>query len=257
MAILALLASSTALAERPADIPVWGDHLPQGFTRAREHAKPLLLLVENSWAPSCQLFERTTLRDSRVVTQLGSLVLVRLDADDHPELTLRLRAGSHPTLLVFDGAERELARFAGPVAAERLAPVLEHLNARYSEYLTRRHGADTAENRLWLGRFLEKAGHFDAAAIELKRSWQLARKAGTPKTASIELEYARAASAAGRHRGAIKSLRRLSAREEDRRLAARALRELVLAERRRGRTEEARRALTRLRTLDPELAKGL
>lgn len=73
----------------------WSD---EAFRRAREERKPILLAVVASWARGCAEMDRICYGDASIAAQIAASVIpVRVDADDRPDIADRFDLGGLPT----------------------------------------------------------------------------------------------------------------------------------------------------------------
>ena len=73
----------------------WG---VKAFERAHAEDKLILLDLTAVWCHACHVMEATTYRDPRVVALLhAGFIPVRVDADQHPDMTVRYKYGGWPT----------------------------------------------------------------------------------------------------------------------------------------------------------------
>ena len=73
----------------------WG---ARAFDRARAEDKLILLDLTAVWCHACHVMDMTTYIDPRVVTLLNDeFIPVRVEADQHPDITVRYKHGGWPT----------------------------------------------------------------------------------------------------------------------------------------------------------------
>ncbi len=70
----------------------------EAFERADAEDKLILLDLTAIWCHACHVMDETTYRDSRVVAMLNvGFIPVRVEADQHPDITARYKQGGWPT----------------------------------------------------------------------------------------------------------------------------------------------------------------
>ncbi len=101
----------------------WSD---QAFARARAEKRLVLLDVGAEWCHWCHVMDDTTYREPAVLRLLSDrYVPVRVDADAQPDLANRYEDYGWPATIVLDGDGRELVKFRGYIAPERMRSLLE------------------------------------------------------------------------------------------------------------------------------------
>ena len=121
--MLAGLALAGSLSSAGVSWEPWSD---QAFARARAEKRLVLLEVGADWCHWCHVMDETTYRTPAVVTLLRTrYVTARADADEQPDLANRYEEYGWPATVVFDADGRELVKFRGYVAPERMRSMLE------------------------------------------------------------------------------------------------------------------------------------
>ncbi len=88
----------------------WHDWDERAFARARESARPVLLLLSASWCRWCRELEREVLEDERVRALIAQrFVPVRVDKDRRPDIDARYTKGGWPTLAYLDDSGEQIA----------------------------------------------------------------------------------------------------------------------------------------------------
>ncbi len=122
---LLLWTSAMASAAPVPEIP-WRDWSDAAFAAARSEKKLVLLDLGAVWCHWCHVMEETTYRDPKVVALLRRhFVTVRVDQDSRPDLSNRYEDYGWPATIIFDAKGQELVKFAGYIAPERMAALLD------------------------------------------------------------------------------------------------------------------------------------
>jgi thiol:disulfide interchange protein DsbD len=107
----------------------WMTDEAAAVARARAERRPLFIDFGADWCLPCKELELRTFSDDRVARELSRFVLLKVDCsqpDDRVEaLQARYNAGTLPTVLVYDGAGKELLRLREFTPPEKLLPFLE------------------------------------------------------------------------------------------------------------------------------------
>jgi len=110
----------------------WGG---EAFRRARTEGRPILLSVVTGWAPGCAEMDRCCYADARTVEAINaSVVPVRVDADQRPDVADRYDLGGLPTT-AFLTAAGELLGGGTFVSSERLCAALAKLADHADRFL--------------------------------------------------------------------------------------------------------------------------
>ncbi len=123
--IIAVLALAAFTVQAADGVLPWGDDLAQGLQEAQKAGKPVLVDFSAAWCGWCKKLEQDTFPDPGVQDLLGRYVLVRVDADRHPELVKQYGVKGLPTLLMLDGAGKLIRRVEGFRGAELFAQELK------------------------------------------------------------------------------------------------------------------------------------
>ncbi|HET9315696.1 MAG TPA: DUF255 domain-containing protein, partial [Vicinamibacteria bacterium] len=121
--MLAGLALAGSLSQAGVPWQAWSD---QAFARARAEKRLVLLDVGAEWCHWCHVMDDTTYREPAVLRLLRErYVPVRVDADAQPDLANRYEDYGWPATVVLDADGRELVKFRGYIAPERMRSMLE------------------------------------------------------------------------------------------------------------------------------------
>src|SRR5438270_14068072 len=100
----------------------WSDSI---FDTARKEKRFVLLDLGAVWCHWCHVMEEITYRDPRVIEEIRRhFVPLRVDQDARPDLSNRYEDYGWPATIIFDGAGRELVKFAGYVPPPRMLALL-------------------------------------------------------------------------------------------------------------------------------------
>jgi thiol:disulfide interchange protein len=96
----------------------WASDLPAALGQARSEKKLVMVDFYTDWCTYCAKFDRTTLRDAQVQRALGSVVLVKLNAEsDGRSEAERFGVDGYPTILFLNGNGDEVGRIPGYLPA--------------------------------------------------------------------------------------------------------------------------------------------
>lgn len=82
----------------PAELPQGFALLDEAIKQAKRERKPIVLDFSAEWCAPCKRMEKTTFADAKVTELLERCILVRIDVDQHEELTQRLGVIGLPDL---------------------------------------------------------------------------------------------------------------------------------------------------------------
>jgi tetratricopeptide (TPR) repeat protein len=202
--------------------------------------------------------DETTWKDRRVAEAMEAFEPLKIDHDIQTIFVDRYRIEALPVLLILDPEGQELTRVLGMQSTEEVLALMEDVREGFPAFQEAMAKDDDFESHCRAAEYLLEIGNYERATDVARQALREARDAEDAEKAPIELALGEAQLGAGDARRACKSfaLARDHAAGDDE-LVGRALRGLVLAERERGREEEAARALELLRERFPELAEGL
>jgi thiol:disulfide interchange protein len=123
--LLAVTAVSLLVrANRPDEIVPWRNNYAAALDEARSGEKRTLVYFTASWCGPCQSMKHTTFADKGVEAALRDYVPVKVDVDEHPDLSGRYTIEAVPTFVVLDPGGNVLRSWSG---ATRPAEFVEAL----------------------------------------------------------------------------------------------------------------------------------
>jgi thioredoxin 1 len=182
--LMMLAGPAAQAADKP---PVFSD---MSLQQAREKAggeKLVLVDATAEWCPPCQLMDRTTWVDERLVNWLeANAIAIQLDVDEQRELARELGIRAMPTMIVYRDGE-EVDRIVGYRDADAMLEWLEGIKkgdaavARQAEQRTAR-GQDQPMHEPVPGwgraRELLDAGQYEEATEAYVALWERTRRTG-------------------------------------------------------------------------------
>lgn len=119
-----LFLSAAAGASEGTSVP-WESWSDKPFARAAAEKRFVLLDVGAEWCHWCHVMDDTTYREADVLRLIRErFVPVRVDADAQPDLANRYEDYGWPATVVFDADGREIVKFRGYIAPERMRSLL-------------------------------------------------------------------------------------------------------------------------------------
>lgn len=127
------------------------------LNEAREQAdrlnRPILCHFGATWCAPCQQMERTVLKQQKVLKQLeASVIGLKIDADQHPELMKRFGIEKFPTDVIIEPTGARLVQSTGVHTQDQYLSMVNRACSRYADLLAQRDAeksppiADTAES---------------------------------------------------------------------------------------------------------------
>ncbi len=127
---LFIIFSFSAVATAQAQSLVWRDWSPMLFDEAARSKSLVLLDLEAVWCHWCHVMDKTTYQDPRVVALLTRhCIVVKVDQDARPDLSLRYEEYGWPATIIFDASGRELEKISGYIPPDEMVALLERLIA--------------------------------------------------------------------------------------------------------------------------------
>jgi thiol-disulfide isomerase/thioredoxin/YHS domain-containing protein len=114
--------------------PVWRHDFRAAEAEARRLNRPLLVHFHAKWCGPCQIMNREVLGDPAVLRQLeASVVAVKIDSDEHPDLVQRFGIQTLPTDLFLDPNGFVLEQTSGLRERDRYLSQIARVDARYAQ----------------------------------------------------------------------------------------------------------------------------
>lgn len=97
---LSLLAAFAGFSQAQAQGIAWQHSLAQASAEARRTSKPLLVNFSTSWCGPCQQMDRTTFRNSQVISESKKWIMVYIDGDKQKADVRKHNVQGFPTMLL-------------------------------------------------------------------------------------------------------------------------------------------------------------
>lgn len=81
--------------------------------QARKENKPLFIDFETTWCGPCKTMDRLVYTADDVVTASKSVIAVKVDGDEHPEIVKRFEVEAYPTMILLSPEGKVLKRALG------------------------------------------------------------------------------------------------------------------------------------------------
>lgn len=81
--------------------------------QARKENKKIFLDFETTWCGPCKIMDKLVYTADDVVKAAEEIIAVKIDGDDHPELTKRFKVSAYPTLILLSSEEKVIERKVG------------------------------------------------------------------------------------------------------------------------------------------------
>ncbi len=112
----------------------WRHDFRAAEAEAKRLNRPLLVHFHAKWCGPCQAMNREVLSDPTVLGQLdASVVAVKIDSDEHPDLVERFSVNLLPTDIFLDPNGFVLDRSTGPSDRQRYISLIARVDSRFAQ----------------------------------------------------------------------------------------------------------------------------
>lgn len=99
----------------------WNHDLNTAFGQAQASNKMVLVDFYADWCHYCKEMDSETYTDANVQQRIAqSYIAVKIDTDDHPDLSSQYGIYGLPTIIIFDSNGQEIKRIEGYQSASQL-----------------------------------------------------------------------------------------------------------------------------------------
>lgn len=132
--ILVLLSARLSVAET-----IWHTSLNEARREAERVNRPILCHFGAKWCAPCQKMERLVLNQPNVTAQMrASVVALKIDIDEHPELAQRFGVERFPTDVFLEPNGQRLMESTGFHSADEYISMIDRAGRRYTDLLASR-----------------------------------------------------------------------------------------------------------------------
>ena len=117
----------------------WIKDPEKALKTAKESSKPVMIDFYAEWCGPCKMMDNTTLKDERVIEELSSFVLLKVDGDKFQDFTRKYKVSGYPTFIILNTHGESIASTSGYKDAAGFVKWIQ----QYSE--TAKSGASMAE----------------------------------------------------------------------------------------------------------------
>ncbi|MCA9029183.1 MAG: YHS domain-containing protein [Planctomycetaceae bacterium] len=136
---LALLVAVAPLMGTAQAASNWHEDLNEARAEAQKLNRPMLLHFGAEWCVPCQKMERTVLNQKAVLQQFGTTIVgVKIDVDDHPDLVRRFGVSKFPTDLYIEPTGELLMESQGMHPMDEYISMMHRAGSRYADLLASR-----------------------------------------------------------------------------------------------------------------------
>jgi thiol:disulfide interchange protein len=96
-----------------------------GYQRAQEEGKPMLVFFTAQWCNFCHQMEAEAFADSQVVQLASQFVCILVDADQEPAVCQEFRVRGYPTIQFLSARGVPLNRMTGKRPAQQVAAQMQ------------------------------------------------------------------------------------------------------------------------------------
>ena len=118
---------ATDRAAERAKVPLAFEHdFEAARARAKREGSPLLVDFETTWCGPCKQMDAWVYTARKVVdaAKRRGVIAVKVDGDERRDLKKRFEVEAFPTMILFDSAGNELARYVGYMGVAAMAAFL-------------------------------------------------------------------------------------------------------------------------------------
>jgi len=99
----------------------WGNDINKSMQEAKNTKKSIFMDFHTDGCSYCVEMDKETFTDPQVIEKLTqNYVLLKVDVDENPDLSLKYRAYSLPTMVIVDSSGNEIKRIIGYQTPEQL-----------------------------------------------------------------------------------------------------------------------------------------
>ncbi|MCL5056140.1 MAG: thioredoxin family protein [Firmicutes bacterium] len=105
----------------------WITSIPTSLKEAKKDGRPMVLDFYAAWCEYCQLMEKTSYQNSKVIQLSHDFVMTRINVDKHKNLTEYFGIQGLPTLVFASFKTGEIGRLEGYIPPNELAHVMSEV----------------------------------------------------------------------------------------------------------------------------------
>ena len=114
IALFAVLVATTSGASSVQATGVtWTTSLSSAMATAKKTGKPILVNFSAKWCVPCEVMEKTTFRDAKVVAESKKWIMVYIDIDKQEKLATRYKIAEYPTIMLMNRKGKIVAQAKG------------------------------------------------------------------------------------------------------------------------------------------------
>jgi len=122
----------------------WETDYSKAVEKAKLQKKAILIDFYADWCGPCKIMDETTLKDPKVLKELNSFILVKVDIDKSPILAQKYSVSSIPHLILLNQYQEEVASIKGLQASKEFTDwlLLHKRNALSKNHINELHEED-------------------------------------------------------------------------------------------------------------------